>query len=133
MRNSLKIGQKFYTSHPNHMERSVTLCNHDSKISESQQLGALATTTATATRTAKKQQVQIGKTITLHLLHAFLYVSQPSLNDCEMKLPNFTRLPGGRVGEHNTNVLFFFYLFLNLDIGSGGCLLSSYNFATMTA
>ena len=36
------------------MERSVTLCNHDSKISGSQQLGALATTTATATKTAKK-------------------------------------------------------------------------------
>ena len=29
---------------------------------------------ATAMRTAKKQQVEIGKTTTLHMHHAFLYI-----------------------------------------------------------
>ena len=34
-----------------------------------------ATTTVTATRTAKKQSVYIGKTTTVHVHHAFLYIS----------------------------------------------------------
>ena len=33
-------------------------------------------------KTAKKQQVQIGKRATLHVHHAFLYISQPLLHDC---------------------------------------------------
>ena len=33
--------------------------------------GAKATTTATSTRTSKKQSVYIGKTTTLHVHHAF--------------------------------------------------------------
>ena len=41
------------------------------------------------TRTAKKQQVQIGKTSTLHLQHAFLYISLPSLHNHDVKRPNF--------------------------------------------
>ena len=45
-------------------------------------------TTATATKTAKK--VWINKTITLHVHHAFLYISLPSLHDYDVKMPNFT-------------------------------------------
>ena len=59
-------------------------------------------------RTAKKQQVQTGKKTTLHVHHAFLYISQPLLHDCDMKLPNFTR-PLYRVGEHNTKIFLFFF------------------------
>ena len=54
-----------------------------------------------AMRTAKKQQVYISKTTTLHVHRAFLWISQPSLHDCDMKLPNFTHLLY-RVGEHDT-------------------------------
>ena len=43
---------------------------------------------------------------------AYLHISQPSLHDCDMKLPNLTR-PLYRVGEHNTHI--YFFLFLNLD------------------
>ena len=40
-------------------------------------------TTATATRTAKKQLVKIGKTTTLHVHHTFLYLSLSSLHGCD--------------------------------------------------
>ena len=40
-----------------------------------------ATATATAKRTAKRQQVQIRKITTLHVFHAFLYISFPSQYD----------------------------------------------------
>ena len=32
----------------------------------------------------------ITKTTTLHVHHAFLYISLPSLHDYEVKMPNFT-------------------------------------------
>ena len=87
----------------------MTLCNHDSKISGSQQLGALETTTATElTRTAKKAIGLGWQNNNFARASPFLYVSLPSLHDCEMKLPNFTR-PFDRVRE-----VFVFYLFLNL-------------------
>ena len=54
---------------------------------------------ATATRTAKEQQVLIGKKkTTLHVRHAFFYMSSPSMHAYKVKLPIFT-LCGGR--EHN--------------------------------
>ena len=55
-------------------------------------------TTATSTRTVKKQWVWIGKTMTLHVL---------SLHDNNVKIPNFT-FCGGR--EHKTLTFFFFSL-----------------------
>ena len=36
-----------------------------------------------------------GKTTTLHVHHAFLYISLPSLHDYDGKMPNFT-FYGGR-------------------------------------
>ena len=54
----------------------------------------------TSTRTAKKKQkLQIGKTATLHVHHAFLYISLPSLHDYDVEVPKFT-FCGGR--EHKT-------------------------------
>ena len=32
----------------------------------------------------------ITKTTILHVYHAFLYISLPSLHDCDVKIPNFT-------------------------------------------
>ena len=57
----------------------------------------------TVTRRAKfrlaKQQLCVCITL-------FLYIS--SLEDCDMKLPNF-KLPLYGVGEHNTKSFFFFF------------------------
>ena len=45
--------------------------------------------TKTKTRTAKKAICWIGKTATLNVHHAFLYISLASLHDCDGKMPNF--------------------------------------------
>ena len=67
-------------------------------------------TTSTATRTAKTQKFSIGKTTTLHVHHAFLYIPLPSLHDNDVKMPNFTFCGQG---EHKTTTLFL--IFLNFD------------------
>ena len=46
-------------------------------------------TMAKATRTGKKQCFEIGKTTTLHVRHAFLYISLPSLHNYNVKVPKF--------------------------------------------
>ena len=69
-------------------------------------LDSKETTTATATATAMGL---LRKTTTLHLHHALLYISLPSLYDYDVKMPNFT-LYGGRK-QATTN---FSFLFLNL-------------------
>ena len=48
-----------------------------------------------------------SKTTTLHVHHAFLYISLPSLHDYNVKLPNLLR-----TGTKDNNFLF---LFLNFD------------------
>ena len=53
----------------------------------------------------KETHPYIGKITTLHVHHAFLYISLPSLHDYDVKLPNFTYC-GGR--EHKTVTFFFF-------------------------
>ena len=47
------------------------------------------------------------KKTTLHMHRAFLYISLPSLNDCNTKLPIFTH-PLYGVGDHNRKVSFSF-------------------------
>ena len=76
---------------------------HGSNISRSQQQGVFATAMVNS---KKKNRLRLAKK-TLHMPHAFLYISQPLLNDCDMKLSNFTR-PVYGVGEHNTKIFFFF-------------------------
>ena len=46
-------------------------------------------TTAKTTRTAKKP-TEISKTTTVHVHHAVLHISLPSLHDHDVRLPNFT-------------------------------------------
>ena len=68
---------------------------------------------ATAMKTAKKNRVYISKTTNLHVYHAFLYISQLSLPDCDMKLPNFMcPLYGEGWTKHNI----FPFFFLNFDM-----------------
>ena len=60
---------------PSIERKSVMSRYHGSKISGSQQKGALATTMATAMRTAKMNRFTISKTTNLHVHHTFLYIS----------------------------------------------------------
>ena len=56
----------------------------------------------------QKNKMFIMTTTTLHVNHAILYSSLPSLHHCNMKLPNFTS-PLYGVGEHNTKIVAFFF------------------------
>ena len=76
------------------------------------QNGSLATRKATAgNENGRRATGLIGKTTTLHVDHAFLYISLQLLHDYNVKLPSFTYY-GGR--EHKTTM--FFSFFLDLDI-----------------
>ena len=48
----------------------------------------------------------LGATTTLHVRHAFLNISLPSLHDYDVKMPNFT-FCGGR--EHKATTFFLFF------------------------
>ena len=61
-------------------------------------------------RQKKKKKVYIRKTTTLHVQHTFLYISLPSLHDCDVKFPQVT-FRGGR--KHRLDYKFLF-LPLNL-------------------
>ena len=66
-------------------------------------------------RERKKKTIGlIIKTTTLHAQHAFLYISLPSLHDCDAKISNFT-FHGGRK-QATTKFSFF----LNLDKAPSG-------------
>ena len=54
----------------------------------------------------KKVIGYISKTTTLHVHHAFLYISLPSLYDYNVKVPNFKF---SRKREHKTTTFFFFF------------------------
>ena len=53
----------------------------------------------------KKAVGLISKTTTLHMHHAFLYISVPSLPDYNVKVPEFTFCRGR---EHKTTTFFSF-------------------------
>ena len=54
----------------------------------------------------KKAIGLLSKTTTLHVHHAFLYISLPLLHDYDVKMPSFT-FYGGRK-QSKTNFSFFF-------------------------
>jgi len=57
----------------------------------------------------KKYDVYINKILTtLHVHHAILNISLPSLHHYDMKLPNFSS-PLYGVGEHNTKIVSFIF------------------------
>ena len=73
-------------------------------------VGILRSNDATATRTSKRAIGLINKTTTLHVHHAFFYISLPFLHDYDVKMPNFACY-GGRKQATTTAT----FLFLNLD------------------
>ena len=61
----------------------------------------------------RKKKVYIRKTTTLYVQHTFLYISLPSLHDCDVKFPQVT-FRGGR--KHRLDYKF---LFLPSKLGGG--------------
>ena len=56
-------------------------------------------------RDVKKAIGLLRKTTTLHVHHAFLYISLPSLHDYEMKMPH-CKFYGGRNWQATMNLFF---------------------------
>ena len=57
-------------------------------------IGTLRSDDGDANGNARKAIVLISKTTILHVHHAFLYISLPSLHDYDVKMPNFTMYRG---------------------------------------
>ena len=68
-------------------------------------LGSLSNDDDDVNENGKNAIGLISKTTTLHVHHAFLYISLPSLHEYDVKMPNFTFCRGR---EHNTTTFFFF-------------------------
>ena len=68
-------------------------------------LGSLSNDDGDVNENGKKTIGLDWQTTTLHVHHAFLYISLPSLYDYDVKMPNFT-FCGKR--EDKTTTLFFF-------------------------
>ena len=68
------------------------------------QLGSLSNHDGDCNENGKKQWALIGKTTTLHVHHAFLFISYPSLHDYKVKVLHFTFCRGR---EHKTTTLEF--------------------------
>ena len=58
-------------------------------------IGSFSNDDGNGNENAKKAVVLSSKTTTLHVHHAILYISLPSLHDYDVKMPDFT-LYGGR-------------------------------------
>ena len=63
-------------------------------IKELKQLGTLRSDDGDGKGNAAKTIGLISKTTILHVHHAFLYISLPSLHDYDVKMPNFTMYRG---------------------------------------
>ena len=70
-----------------------------------EKIGSLSNDDGDVNENVKKAIALLRKTTTLHVHHAFLYISLPSLHDYDVKIPNFT-FCGGR--EHKTTTFFSF-------------------------
>ena len=68
-------------------------------------LGNLRSDDCDGNENAKKAIGLITKTTILHIHHAFLYISLPSLHDYDVKMPNFT-LYRGSTHQRRRNFLF---------------------------
>ena len=69
-------------------------------------------TTATAKTTVKKGRGLDSKTTTVHVHHAFLYVSKSALHDCDVKVNPILRAPLIKV--NTTQKLSFSFSFSKL-------------------
>ena len=67
-------------------------------------LGSFSNDGGDGNQDVKKAIGLLRKTTTLHVHHAFLYISLPSLHECDVKMPN-CKFYGGR--KQATRNLFF--------------------------
>ena len=105
---SVARDRKGFSSPPHHWPE-LTRASHFPWTVEIRKLSKLATTTGTATRTAKKIVFDERKTI-LNVQYAFLYISLPSLHDYDVKFPHGTFFGSGK---HNTTMFSsFFYTWM---------------------
>ena len=68
-------------------------------------LGSFSNDNGDGNQNVKKAIGLLRKTTTLHMHHAFLYISSLSLHDYDMKIPN-CKFYGGRK-QATTNLFFF--------------------------
>ena len=73
-------------------------------------LGSLGNDDGEVNENGKEGIDLISKTATLHVHHAFLYISLPSLHEYDVKMPNFTFCRGR---GHNTTTFFFLFLYFD--------------------
>ena len=71
---------------------------------QNQTIGGFGNDDGDGNQDVKKAIGLLRKTIALHVHHAFLYISLPSLHDYDVKMPNF-KVYGGR--KQATTNLFF--------------------------
>ena len=69
-------------------------------------LGRFSNDHSDGNENVKKVIGLLSKTTTLHVQHTFLYISLPSLHDCDMKMPNFTLIFMGGCEQVMTNFSF---------------------------
>ena len=76
-------------------------------------IGTLRCDDSNGNETVKKTIGLMSKTKTLHVHHAFLYISLPSLHDYNVKMPNCTFYGGRKLVTSDDEV---FLLFMNLHV-----------------
>ena len=70
------------------------------------ELGSFSNDDGNGNEDVKKAIGLLRKTTTLHLHHVFLYISLPSLHDCDVKIPNCKFYGGCK--QATTNFFFAF-------------------------
>ena len=76
------------------------------QLGQGETLGALRSNDADGNENVKKTIGLIGKTTTLHVHHAFLYISFLFLHDYDVKMPNFAFYRGRK--QATTKLYFSF-------------------------
>ena len=94
-----------------HLAWNRKFCNL-STVASRKIIGSFSNDDGDGNENVKKAIGLLSKTTTLHVHHAFLNISWPSLNDCDVKMPNFAFY--GDVSKRRQN----FFLFLNLNVSS---------------
>ena len=73
-------------------------------------VGSLSNDDGNGNENVKKAIGLLSKTTSLHVRHAFLYISLPLLHDYDVKMPSFTFYGGRKASDDK-----LFFLFLNLS------------------
>ena len=87
------------------------ISTHARKLSvREMSVGSFSNDDGDGNENVKKVIGLLSKTTTLHVHHAFLYISLPLLHDYDVKMPSFTFYGGRKTSDDK-----LFFLFLNLS------------------